>query len=116
MNISTATNRLRKDVLFSLAVQAGHKCFQCGGDMSRDDFTLEHKRPWLHEKNAIDLFFDLNNVAFSHSACNSSASRKPNKIYENDAERARAAYKRRVYRDPERVRERRRNKYLRTGT
>ncbi|KKL25623.1 hypothetical protein LCGC14_2403400, partial [marine sediment metagenome] len=33
-----------------------------------DDFTIEHKIPWLD--NDSDLFWDLDNIAFSHNRCN----------------------------------------------
>lgn len=76
MNPSTASNRLVKDVLFKLAVDAGHKCFQCGGELVRDSFSIEHKVPWLDSCNPIALYFDTENIAFSHHGCNVGARRK----------------------------------------
>lgn len=76
MNPSTASNRLVKDLLFKFAIESGHKCFQCGEDLCRDTFSIEHKEPWLDAENPLELYFDLNNIAFSHKVCNFSASRK----------------------------------------
>lgn len=76
MNPSTASNRLVKDLLFSLAVEAGHKCFQCGGVLTRDTFSIEHKTPWLHSDDPVKTYFDLGNIGFSHLSCNIGAARK----------------------------------------
>lgn len=75
MNPSTASNRLVKDILFRLAVEAGHKCFQCGGELDRSSFSIEHKVPWIDSENPKELFFDLDNIAFSHHKCNVGARR-----------------------------------------
>ena len=75
MDYGTATSRLRKMVLLNLLQRLGDDfCFQCGERIETvEDLTLEHKVPWLHGSNA--LFWDVNNVAFSHRSCNSSAAR-----------------------------------------
>jgi hypothetical protein len=72
MSVGTASNRLRKMLLYMLAVKAGMAtCIRCGKLIaSVNDFTIDHVKPWLHEPNAIELFFDLNNVGFSHMRCN----------------------------------------------
>ena len=70
MNPSTASGRLVKDTLFRLAVELGHKCFQCGEDLERDSFSIEHKEPWLDSTNPKATFFDQDNIAFSHLSCN----------------------------------------------
>lgn len=76
MNPGTASYRLVKDLLFSYVEKSGEKCFQCKGDLTRDNFSVEHKIPWLHSENPVELFFDLNNIAYSHLSCNFKASRK----------------------------------------
>lgn len=73
MDPGTAANRLVKDLLFDLAMKAGHKCFRCSGDLTRETFSIEHKESWLRAPEPAAAFFDLSNVAFSHLACNSSA-------------------------------------------
>ncbi|AZV02254.1 hypothetical protein Arno18_68 [Pectobacterium phage Arno18] len=77
MNPSTASGRLVKDVLFQLLCESGKNlCHQCGKSMSRENFSIEHKTPWLDSKNPKELFFDLGNIAFSHHACNVGAARR----------------------------------------
>ena len=68
--LGTASHRLRKMIMFSMAQRLGEDaCFKCGEKIeSLEEFTIEHKQPWLHE--SIDLFFDLSNIAFSHTRCN----------------------------------------------
>lgn len=77
MPIGTASNRLRKLIIFSLLKQTGKNfCFQCGAEIeSEKQLSIEHKIPWLDSENPISLFFDLENIAFSHLSCNSSAAR-----------------------------------------
>lgn len=81
MNHSTAQQRLVKDTLFRLAVASGYKCHQCDGELVRETFSVEHKTPWLNASNAKELFFDQNNIAFSHHHCNVMAARRPHKKY-----------------------------------
>ena len=66
----TACHRLRKNVLFHLLEKHGeNSCFKCGEVISRvEDLSIEHKLPW--EGISADLFWDLNNIAFSHIGCN----------------------------------------------
>lgn len=76
VHYSTASNRLVKDLLFDFAVKAGHKCYRCNLDLTRDGFSIEHKIEWMDSDDPIDKFFDLDNIAFSHLKCNSSAGRR----------------------------------------
>jgi len=77
MNPSTASNRLNKQLLFSLGERLGMQwCFQCASKIeSVEDMSVEHKIPWLHSEDPVGLFFDLDNIAFSHKVCNYSVSR-----------------------------------------
>ena len=75
MNPSTASNRLVKDLLFKYATAAGHKCHQCGEELTRETFSIEHILPWLDSDDPTSLFFDLDNIAYSHLKCNSGARR-----------------------------------------
>jgi len=70
MNHSTAASKLRKMLLFKYVKLAGHDtCYKCGSKIeSIDDFSIEHKKPWLYENP--NLFWDLDNIAFSHMRCN----------------------------------------------
>lgn len=73
MDFSTATNRLKKKILFSLIQRLEEDiCFQCGNLIeTEDELSIEHKIPWLHK--SPDLFWNLENIAFSHLRCNSGA-------------------------------------------
>lgn len=70
MSHGTAANRLRKNILFSFAQRLKEDiCFKCGKQIeSVEELSIEHKQPW--ENRSADLFWDLNNIAFSHLGCN----------------------------------------------
>ncbi len=72
MSIGTASNRLRKKILFDLVQKTNLDiCFRCDERITDiSNLTIEHKIRWLDSKNPVELFFDLNNIAFSHSKCN----------------------------------------------
>lgn len=77
MNPSTASHRLVKDVLWKLIVQTEQDvCCKCGEVMSRENFSVEHIVPWLDSEDPVGLFFDLDNISFSHLRCNVGARRK----------------------------------------
>ena len=79
MSHGAACSKLRKQLLFKYVSLAGENfCYQCGEEIINiDEFTIEHKQPWLHE--SADLFWDMENIAFSHSICNMKAARRPMK-------------------------------------
>ena len=66
----TASNRLRKNILFSLVKELEKDtCYKCGDViLSVEEFSIEHVLPW--EGRDPELFWDLNNIAFSHVRCN----------------------------------------------
>ena len=71
MNTSTATNRLTRDLLFKFIVLSGkNECYRCKQPMTRQEFSIEHVTPWLDSEDPVGLFFDLDNVSFSHQKCN----------------------------------------------
>lgn len=109
MNPSTASNRLVKDTLFRLASEAGYVCFHCKLPLTRETFSVEHKTPWLDSEDPKTAFFDQNNVAFSHLACNVGAARKDKKSEEHHRERGR------LYQRKWRTPEKRHAQYERTG-
>lgn len=82
MSFSTASNRLRKMVMFQLVQQCGrNNCHRCGEKIDDiDNFSIEHMEEWLHSENPKELFFDLNNIAFSHHTCNTRARRRKSEI------------------------------------
>lgn len=76
MPIGTANARLKKSILFSLLQETGKNvCFRCGNEItSVDDLSIDHKEWW--ENVNPELFWDLNNIAFSHLKCNCSHQRR----------------------------------------
>jgi hypothetical protein len=66
----TAAGRLRKMILFHLLQKHGENfCFKCSERIeTADDLSIEHKLPW--EGISVELFWSLDNIAFSHRACN----------------------------------------------
>lgn len=70
MSISTASHRLKKLLLFEMAHELQlDRCFHCGQQITTaEQLSIEHKIGWLYQDTA--LFWDLQNVAFSHLRCN----------------------------------------------
>lgn len=70
MPFGTACGRLRRIMMFELLRRhRENMCFRCGGSIDgADDLTLEHKQSW--QTNGAALFWDVNNIAFSHARCN----------------------------------------------
>jgi hypothetical protein len=66
----TAVHRLRKSILFHLLKKLGENvCFKCSGIIDKiEELSIEHKKPW--EGVSAELFWDLDNIAFSHLYCN----------------------------------------------
>jgi len=76
MNYGKASHRLRKMLLFQLVKQAKlDTCFRCGKKIKTvEELSMDHKKAWLGI-NAL-LFWDLDNIAWSHRDCNSGAGRR----------------------------------------
>lgn len=72
----TAAARLRKLLFFSLLKKHDENfCYRCGNEIiDASELTIDHKEPW--EGVNIDLFWDLDNIAFSHQKCNRPHRRK----------------------------------------
>lgn len=79
MPLGTASAKLRKSILFSLLKETGKNiCYQCGRVIeNEDELSIEHKVPYLDSDNPKELFFSLDNIAFSHLRCNIGAARHP---------------------------------------
>ena len=84
MHPSTASGRLIKDLLFEFIKQNNIVCYRCKKPMTRDTFSIEHKVPWLDSYDPVGLFFDLNNISFSHLKCNIQAGRGNRKKIHNN--------------------------------
>lgn len=70
MSHGAACSRLRKMVLFrQLRKYGDNVCVRCEKIIeSIDELSIEHVKPW--EGRSAELFWDLDNVAFSHIRCN----------------------------------------------
>lgn len=119
MNPSTARSRLIQDVMWMLIVKCGNNsCHHCNEPMSRETFSVEHMEPWLDSEDPVGLYFDLENISFSHQSCNSGAARRPH-AYKDvlDKEQRQKKSRKRNYENNFNYNSKtRREQYLRTGT
>lgn len=76
----TATGRLKKNLMFQMMHKLGlNNCYQCGKSIDTSgELSVEHKIPWLDSEDPVGLFFDLDNIAFSHLSCNVAAGTRDN--------------------------------------
>lgn len=70
MSHGAAAGKLRKNILFHLLVRLQENiCFKCGLLISSsNELSIEHKQSW--EGVSAELFWNLDNIAFSHLRCN----------------------------------------------
>ena len=75
MPMGTAEKHLRKDIIHELARQLGkNQCCRCGLEIEEPkDLAVVHVQDWEEDS---DLFWDLTNIAFSHTACEAARSGK----------------------------------------
>lgn len=111
MPVGTAMNKLKKELMFLLAQKCGMDiCHRCGGLIaSSKELSVEHIQPWLDSATPSELFFSLDNIAFSHLSCNVAAARK-RRVSLDEKRKQNAAGMRKHYST-----EKRRLKYQRTG-
>jgi hypothetical protein len=106
MSFSTARSQLVKILMFEMLKRLDENiCFKCRKIIDNiEELSIEHKQPWVD----IDpqLFWDLDNIAFSHNKCNRPD--RPYKVYENEKARNRALYNR-IKNDPVRYNKRLQN-------
>lgn len=81
MDPSTACHKLRMDILFNFVKISGKKCYRCNKELTRDTFSIDHIINWLNSEDPKGLFFNLDNITFSHKSCNYGAARRSNKKY-----------------------------------
>jgi len=79
MPYGTAIYYLRRYILFDFVKKSNKDtCFRCSEKIVKiEDFSIDHKKPWKFI--SAKLFWDLNNIAFSHLRCNVYARRKDGK-------------------------------------
>lgn len=89
--VSTARYQLMKKIVFELLTNAGKdSCFRCQEKLSLEDFSIEHIKPWGWEENPMNLFMDLQNISFSHIACNAGVTRQTVFAIESQKKRSRS--------------------------
>jgi hypothetical protein len=77
MPYGTAGHRLRKLIMFHLLVKHGEDvCIKCGRQIETiSELSIEHIQSW--QLNGSELFWDINNIGFSHLKCNRQSISKP---------------------------------------
>lgn len=96
MGFCKASYLLHRMLIFQYAKLSGKDdCYRCGLPIvSLEEMSIDHKIAWQNRGNARDLFFDLENIGFSHRRCNGRARRCATKnkqasgykgVYRNDA-------------------------------
>lgn len=80
MNPGTASYHLFKDVFWMMLQETNRgTCCKCGKLMTRESFSIEHLEPWLDSVDPTKIFFDLENIGFSHLKCNVESARPRSK-------------------------------------
>lgn len=105
MPYGTATNKLRKMLLFECVKMLGaDSCYRCRNKIETlEEFSIEHTISWQGTSNPKETFFDLSKIAYSHLRCNVVAGNNERRIYASPLEKSRAESKRQ-YSDPVRYR------------
>lgn len=74
---NTMNRRLFNNIIFDLASKLNlTTCHRCKNQIKCvDEMSLDHKINWCwaEDKDKSELFYDVNNIAFSHQTCNYSA-------------------------------------------
>lgn len=83
MSFSKASHMMRKKLLFFLAKKCDmDTCFRCNMKIeSLDDFSIEHKESWQNSDDPKKMYFDMENIAFSHHRCNCSARKQTRSVW-----------------------------------
>lgn len=64
--------KLRKMILFNQAKELGQDiCCRCNKRIENiDEFSIDHIVPWKESSDPKRMFYDINNIAYSHERCN----------------------------------------------
>lgn len=67
-----ARHVLIKQLLLHMAQQLGwDNCYRCKKKIETiESLSIEHKKAWFLSDNPKELYWDLDNIAFSHLSCN----------------------------------------------
>ena len=82
MSYGKANNILRRMIMLNLLQKLGKDiCYRCNKKINTVfELSIEHKQAWLDSNDPVKMFFDLNNISFSHLLCNNKHKRYHNKI------------------------------------
>jgi hypothetical protein len=82
MSYGKANAKLRKLIIFDLIKKLNlNVCYRCHNSIENiDTLSIEHKIPWFNSSNPYELFFDINNITFSHLLCNIKHKRNNSKL------------------------------------
>lgn len=69
MDLGTAQNRLSRNLIIDFLEKEGYPCEKCGKKITRDNYSITHKKKWIEQPFPKMYFFNLNNVIFIHSNC-----------------------------------------------
>ncbi len=77
MSIGKAAAILKKNVMFVLVRNCGLDiCYRCEKSINTaDELSIEHKENWMNSSDPAGIFFNLDNITFSHRSCNIKASK-----------------------------------------
>lgn len=83
MSYGKARHQLNRVIIFDLVKKLNlDTCYRCSNKIDKlEDLSIEHKKAWLNSNNPKELYFDTNNIAFSHMNCNREAADHSNKDY-----------------------------------
>lgn len=118
MDVGTASSQLKKSILFSAIKKLNQDtCYRCQKKIDTvNELSIDHIVPWIDSPSPKELFFDLDNVTFSHLSCNIGCRRSVGQKYFSDVERLEAKRKRtREYMRRTYTTDRRKQKFKSTG-
>jgi hypothetical protein len=84
-NFSTASNKLRKLILFSLVQRLElDLCYRCKQEIETvRELSIEHTKAWMSADDPVAAFYNLDDIRFSHLDCNSKAIQRKVYVFEH---------------------------------
>jgi len=78
MSSGKANAILKKGIMFMLIQKCNmDTCYRCGEKIETvDELSIDHMENWLDSDFPQELYFDLDNISFSHYSCNIDARRR----------------------------------------
>ena len=113
-NFSTAANKLRKAIMFSLIQELNRDiCHRCTLKIdSISELSIEHIESWQSAEYPSKSFYDLKNISFSHLKCNIGAVHRKKK-YASPEEKRAAQWSRYYDKKKDQILSRKRDRYHR---